>query len=281
MAIDAHAHLAGDFDWAALEALVESGRFEQVWLMDLSPCELRMPGFPDVASATQIMGVVERFPDVVVPFGYLDLREGPEIVARRRDEGFVGLKLYRPEHPCDDPRYFDHYAQAEELGMPILMHTGLLAKVARGDMAAGLSHGPENMRPSRLAAIAEAFPNLTLIGGHLGYPWLEETAANLYYHANVYNDLSGYRKDIEWLIRNLDRKCHDGTKRYFNHKILFATDTFYGSADANEEALKLLTFWELFLECVGGYYYRWGEPEEREKILRGNAAGIFVEKDGG
>jgi len=276
MAIDAHAHLSADFSWQALEALAASGRFEQVWLMDLAACELRMPGFPQVVgNRAGVLEVAHRFPGFFVPFGYLDLREGPDIVDRLKEEGFVGLKAYRPERPFDDPSYFEHYARAAEFGMPILVHTGILAKAPRNGIAPGLSHGAENMRPARLAGVAETFPSLTLIGGHLGWPWLEETALNLYYHPNIYHDMSGYREAVNWLMHNLDRKCNDGTKRYFNHKILFATDTFLGSEDANTEAIKILTFSELFLELIGGYYYRWGEPEEREKLLGDNARKIL------
>ena len=37
----------------------------------------------------------------------------------------------------------------------------------------------------------------------------------------------------------------------------------------------MINFWEFFLEVVGGYYYRWGEPEERVKILYGNARKLY------
>jgi hypothetical protein len=36
-----------------------------------------------------------------------------------------------------------------------------------------------------------------------------------------------------------------------------------------------MDFWELFMEMVGGNYYRWGEPEEREKIFYNNAKKIY------
>ena len=69
----------------------------------------------------------------------------------------------------------------------------------------------------------------------------------------------------------LDRRAHDGTERYFNHKIHFATDEFYGVKSSNDRALRLAKFWESYFEFVGGLYYRWGLPEEQEKFFRGNA----------
>lgn len=272
MIIDAHAHLCRQP--RNLESIVKSGRLEQVWLMDVSGCELSTNPF---ASEAEILRAAEDFPGFFIPFGYLDLRRTPDDIDRLKEKGFFGLKAYRPAKPYDANEYFPFYERAAALGMPILFHTGLLEKCPRDKMGPGLSCGPNNMKPAHLATIAAAFPDLILIGGHLGYPWLEETAQNLYYYPNIYHDLSGYRKDVEWLIKNLDRKCRDGNeKRYFNDKILFATDALcYGNEEGRRDAFKLMDFWELFLEMIGGNYYRWGEPEERGKILYGNAKKIM------
>jgi predicted TIM-barrel fold metal-dependent hydrolase len=275
MIIDAHAHLCSNP--TGLEQIVESNRLEQVWLMDVSGCELQTNAF---ASENEVLQAAKDYPDFFIPFGYLDLRKTPDDINRLKDKGFFGLKAYRPLKPYSAPEYFPFYARAAELNMPILFHTGLLEKCPMGKMGDELSFGPENMRPMHLAAIAAAFPDLTLIGGHLGYPWLEETAQNLYYYPNIYHDLSGYRKDVEWLIKNLDRKCTDDGKtlRYFNDKILFASDALcYGNEKGHQEAFKLMDFWELFLEMVGGNYYRWGNPEERAKIMCENAKKLYKE----
>lgn len=272
MIIDAHAHLCANP--AGLDRIVKSGRLEQVWLMDVSGCELQTNSF---ASENEVLQAAKDYPDFFIPFGYLDLRKTPDDISRLKDKGFFGLKAYRPLKPYSAPEYFPFYERAAELNMPILFHTGLLEKCPIGKMGDGLSFGPENMRPMHLAAIAAAFPDLTLIGGHLGYPWLEETAQNLYYYPNIYHDLSGYRKDVEWLIKNLDRKCSDGgALRYFNDKILFASDALcYGNEKGHQEAFKLMDFWELFLEMVGGNYYRWGNPDERTKIMYQNAEKLY------
>ncbi|MDD5728960.1 MAG: amidohydrolase family protein [Victivallales bacterium] len=273
MIIDAHAHLCSNP--AGLDEIAASGRLEQVWLMDVSGCELRTNPF---ASEAEVLQTAKDYPGFFIPFGYLDLRKTPDNIDRLKDKGFFGLKAYRPLKPYSDPEYFPFYERAAKLNMPILFHTGLLEKCPKGQMANGLSFGPENMRPAYLAAIAAAFPDLTIIGGHLGYPWLEETAQNLYYYPNIYHDLSGYRKDIEWLIKNLDRKCTDGdaSLNYFSDKILFASDALcYGNEKGHREAFRLMDFWELFLEMVGGNYYRWGNPEERAKIMGGNALKLY------
>ncbi|MBI4976648.1 MAG: amidohydrolase family protein [Spirochaetes bacterium] len=267
MVIDAHAHLqSGCTD---LDDIVESGLIESIWVMDLSDAHITYAPF---ASEAEVLTAAKRYPGFVVPFGYLDLNNGsPDSIDALRDKGFIGLKPYKPAKPYDHHDHFPLYERAAALGMPILFHTGIVSYGMPGEQNASLGHGCGTMRPSMLASIAEAFPELTIIGGHLGYPWLDETEMNLYYYKNIYHDLSGYRKDIEWFIRILDRKCHDGTKRYFNDKILFATDAMYGTPESNAAALRLVQYWQLFLEMIGGLYYRWGEPGERNKILRGNA----------
>ena len=44
-------------------------------------------------------------------------------------------------------------------------------------------------RPDRVAL---DFPELTIIGGHIGYPWTEEAIAVATKHENVYIDTSAY-----------------------------------------------------------------------------------------
>ena len=82
---------------------------------------------------------------------------------------------------------------------------------------------------------------------------------------------------VEWLIKNLDRKCNDGLPhRYFNDKILFATDALcYGEKNEYQNILKMISFWQLFLDVIGSNYYRWGQAVEREKIFYANARKIY------
>lgn len=274
MIIDAHAHLKKNPDLRSLETIITKRDLRQIWLMDVSGCGLSTREF---AGEHEILETAGRFPGICIPFGYLDLRKTPDHIDRLKDKGFFGLKAYRPLKPYDSPEYFPFYEQARKANMPILFHTGMVEKCPYGSMGVDMSYGPANMKPSHLSSIASAFPELKIIGGHLGYPWIEETAQNLYYYPNIYHDLSGYRKNIEWLTSNLDRKCNDGMPaRYFNDKILFATDAlYYGQEKENENILKIIDFWRLFLEMIGSNYYRWGEEAEREKILYGNAKKIY------
>lgn len=161
--------------------------------------------------------------------------------------------------------------------MPVLFHTGLVAKgPAWGIEKSKRSFGPINMQPQNLAAIAEAFPDLKIMQGHLGWPYIEQTEQNLYYYKNITCDVSGFRRCVGDLPSFFDKKCNDGSEslRFFNQKTLFATDQFYGAEADNAAALKIFEFWKLYFELVGSVYWRWGQKEETEKFFYSNAAEI-------
>ena len=274
--IDAHAHLV--HNPVGLDGLAESGEFEEIWLMDLSAIG-KLEGF-ELATQAELLEIMRRYPGFFRGFGFLDLdRATPAKVRELRDLGFEGLKPYKQLKPYDDFGYFPVYAEAAKLRMPILFHTGLIAPGEPFDGAPKRGFGSGNMRPEQLAGVAEAFPELSIVAGHLGWPYLAETEQNLYYYPNITGDISGYRKSIDVLPELLDRRAHDGTERYFNHKLHFATDEFYGLPENNAKALKLKTFWELWFEFIGGVYYRWGQPEERERFFFGNARKILHERE--
>lgn len=267
--IDAHAHLCHDAK--GIDMICESGVFEQIWLMDLSG--VVSLGAYQFATQEELLQAVKRYDGFFLAFGFLDLDKAvPDDISRLRELGFVGLKPYKQRKPYSDCSYFPLYERAQELRMPLMFHTGLIAKGAPyGGTAPAHAFGPENMRPIHLAAIAEAFPNLQIIAGHQGWPWMEEMEHNLYYYRNITGDVSGYLRSVPRLNEILDRHANDGTDRFFNEKLHFATDEFYGDEHCNARALRLAQFWQSYFEFVGGLYYRWGRPEEQEKFFHGNA----------
>lgn len=270
--IDAHSHLV--HNPVGFDEIVESGEFEEIWLMDLSG--VKQLGSIVLATEDEVLERVRRHPGVVRAFGFIDLdHDTPAKVRELRDKGFIGLKPYKQLKPYGDFDYFPIYAEAEKLRMPILFHTGLIAPSSRWDPAHPHAFGPENMRPTHLTGIAEAFPDLLIVQGHQGWPYMEETEQNLYYYGNIVGDISGYLRSVDRLREMLDRRAHDGTDRFFNDKLHFATDEFYGLPASNARALRLKKFWELYFEMVGGLYYRWGLPEEQEKFFRGNAVDML------
>ena len=267
--IDSHAHLCRHPE--GLDRLAGSGKYGQIWLMDLSPLG-HLCGF-ELASEAELLDVVRDFDGFFLAFGFLDLdRAVPDDLDRLREKGFCGVKPYKPLKPYDDPVYFPLYFRAAKLGLPILFHTGLIAKGASYDgRDVNHSYGSSHARPSCLAGIAEAFPDLFILNGHLGWPWIEEMEQNLYYYRNITCDTSGYRRSPERLTSIFDRRCADGSDDLFLNKIRFASDMFLGCEEENRKAQDILQFWKLYFELIGSVYYHWGSREGEEAFFYGKA----------
>mgnify|MGYP001344897321 FL=1 len=83
-----------------------------------------------------------------------------------KDHGFVGAHLYPHwfgEAP-DHRRYYPFYAKCAELGIPIQIQVGHSAQAFLPTVA----------QPMTLDRVAIDFPELKIIGIHIGYPWVEE-----------------------------------------------------------------------------------------------------------
>ena len=155
-----------------------------------------------------------RHDDLFVPVAVVDPDEmrGRDI-RRLHGLGYRGLKIIGTRLAYDDYKYFPLYEAAEELGLPILFHLGVIGggvdysithprrdakaaetlrrmrdmgRVMRRDVSA------MRMRPFHLDTIANNFPDLRIIGAHLGGTGnYEETASVARWRHNVLFDMSG------------------------------------------------------------------------------------------
>ena len=95
-----------------------------------------------------------------------------------KELGFIGAHLYphwfgeAPDHRI----YYPFYAKCAELGIPLQIQVGHSAQQFLATVA----------RPMTLDRVAIDFPELTLIGIHIGYPWTEEMISVAWKHPNVY-----------------------------------------------------------------------------------------------
>jgi len=169
--------------------------------------------------------------------GCVDLRKNPdppEKIDNLKEQGFAGLKVIYSYYPYNHEIYFPLYARAEKLGMPIIFHTGYLAQAGDGsDGKYGIDCN--NYRPYLFDKIARAFPNLKIIGAHLGKPHCDEAITMMMAHRNVYFDFSGGsgRKSAKLKIlkalspmtsdANMSDPAENPALRYFR-KLCFGTD---------------------------------------------------------
>jgi predicted TIM-barrel fold metal-dependent hydrolase len=141
-------------------------------------------------SNDEVAATVARAPDRLVGIGSVDLHRPMAAVRelRRcvRELGFVGVRLlpWLWGLPPDDRRYYPIYAECIELGVPFCLQVG----------HAGPLRPSEPGRPiPYLDHVACDWPELTIVGGHIGYPWTEEMLALARKYPNVYIDTSAYK----------------------------------------------------------------------------------------
>ncbi|MCC6382240.1 MAG: amidohydrolase family protein, partial [Dehalococcoidia bacterium] len=71
--------------------------------------------------------ILRKYPEIFIPVALVDPEEtGPEAVQHLFDMGYRGLKLIGTARNYDDPDYLPTYARAEQLGLPILFHMGVI-----------------------------------------------------------------------------------------------------------------------------------------------------------
>jgi predicted TIM-barrel fold metal-dependent hydrolase len=177
-------------------------------------CLLGSPG----EGNNNVEKAVERYPQLIVPFAMIAVDQTqPSDIGEFAERGFKGLKIINPRRNYDDTSYFPLYERAEKLGLVVLFHTGIsggmvdylqfpptdhdqVAELARG-MEANRRWQPESevdswygaarMQPIFLDGISVAFPELKIIGAHLGYGLYDSAAAVARWRRNVFFDISG------------------------------------------------------------------------------------------
>lgn len=176
--IDSHQHWRSAPDY--IPTLVKTYRARNAMACVLTP----------LASLDLLMAAAKRYPDVIIPYGYLDVdhpdaRAQLETFARA---GVKGIKMHRPKLDWDDFGYFPLYARMQELGLVALFHTGIVAGNGTGEPE---QSSMARMRPSFLHTLARSLPALRIQGAHLGNPWYDEAAEAARWSPNLYFDVTG------------------------------------------------------------------------------------------
>jgi uncharacterized protein len=109
-----------------------------------------------------------------------------ELERRVREQGFhaLGVSALADAIPASDRRYYPLYAKAVELNVPVRIYSSMSYAT---DRPYDLGH------PRHLDQIAIDFPELTIIGGLGGWPWVNEMVAIVRRHPKLYMDTSAHR----------------------------------------------------------------------------------------
>jgi uncharacterized protein len=166
-----------------------------------------------------------------------------------RELGFVGAHLYPHwfELAPDNAKYYPYYAKCCELDIPIMMQVGQNLIYQRDRRL------PSVARPITLDRVAIDFPELKLIGIHIGVPWVDEMIAMAWKHENVFigSDAHAPAYWPEAFVRYIDS--------YGQDKVIFGTDfpvLEFGKTLQQIDALNL-------------------RPVPKRKLLRDNVLRIY------
>jgi predicted TIM-barrel fold metal-dependent hydrolase len=246
------ADLAAGVTHERMLAMMDGAGIERALLIATKTGRLGLPGswhlpYEIVAEA------VRRHPERFSALAGLDPYEGMEGVRRLeravRELGFVGAHMYPHwfELAPDHAKWYPYYAKCVELDVPVQMQVGQ-----------SLIYTPEQRlrsvgRPIALDAVACDFPELKLIGIHIGIPWTEEMIAMAWKHPNVYIGCDAHSPKY-WPASFVQY-----VNTYGQDKVIFGTDfPVLDFARTREE-----------IEALGL------KEEPKRKLLRENALRIY------
>ncbi len=181
--------------------------------------------------------IVKQFPEKFIGFAGIDpLKKKKALSEIRRsfDLGLRGIAI-RPfmfKIPPSDKKMYPIYSICVELDIPVWFHISINYS----------TNTMEVERPIYLDIVAQDFPELKIIAGHGGWPWVNEMIAVAWRNPNIYIDIASYLpKYIGMKGTGWEPLIHYGNS-VLQDKILFgSTWLFMGMSikQLAEEVMKL------------------------------------------
>jgi len=168
----------------------------------------------EMISNDEVAAFVAQAPGRLIGVGSVDISHPMNAVREvRRCVTELGFKAIRVlpwlwELAPTDRRFYPVYAACCELRVPFctqIGHTGPLMPSEPG-------------RPIYLDQVALDFPELSIVAGHIGYPWTEEAIAVATKHENIYIDTSAYT------VRRYPTSLVEFMRGHGCQKVLFGTN---------------------------------------------------------
>jgi predicted TIM-barrel fold metal-dependent hydrolase len=199
----------------------------------------------------EVAEMVRRWPGRFVGVASVDLARPTDALRelRRcvRELGFRALRVlpWLWDLPPDHRRYYPLYAECVELGVPFCLqvgHTGPLCPSEPGRPIPYLDH------------VALEFPELVIVGGHIGYPWTAEMISLATKYPGVHIDTSAYKAS------RYPAELVDYLRGHGRRKVLFGSNhPAWPAAD-----------------CLAGLDTLKLDAETTELFLHGNAERVFA-----
>ena len=226
-----------------------------VGCMDAAGVEVGMlcawwgPGGPLITN-DEVAALVERWPQRFVGVASVDLSRPVEAVRelRRcvRDLGFRALRVvpWLWDLPPDDRRYYPLYTECVELGIPFCTQVGHTGPLCPSEPGRPIPY---------LDRVALDFPELVIVGGHIGYPWTAEIISLATKYPGVHIDTSAYR------ATRYPAELVEYLRGHGRRKVLFGSNHPAWPAG----------------ECLAGLDALGLDAETAELFLHGNADRVF------
>ena len=179
--------------------------------------DLRVAGSFEIPYA-MVAKICAKYPDRFSALAGVDPTRGMQglydLQQAVKKMGFVGAHFYphwfsmRP----DAAQMYPYYAKCCELGVPLMMQVGHNLVYSKERRL------PSVARPILLDQVAIDFPELTLIGIHIGVPWTDEMISMCWKHDNIFTAGDAYAP------KHWPGPFVHYAKTYGRHKVLFGTD---------------------------------------------------------
>ena len=199
-----------------IEKMEEAG-IEKAFLIAARAGRVGLPGCYHMPYSV-VADACAKYPERFYGLAGIDPFEGMNGVRAFEDAiknmGFVGAHLYPHwyELAPDHAKYYPFYAKCCELNVPIQMQVGQSMVYSQEYRTKSVG------QPIALDAVACDFPELKLIGIHVGIPWHDEMISMAWKHENIFIGCDAHRPKY-W-----PKSFIHYLNSYGQDKIIFGTD---------------------------------------------------------
>ncbi|MBL8720237.1 MAG: amidohydrolase [Myxococcales bacterium] len=194
-----------EFTLSALDAAKVDKGMVSAWWGPLGP----------MLENDQVAALVAAHPERLFGAASVDLHRPMEAVRElRRCVKTLGFKALRMlpwlwNLPPNDRRYYPLYAECCELGVPFCLQVGHTGPMMPSEPGRPIPY---------LDEVALDFPELVIVGGHIGYPWTVEMIALATKYPNVHIDTSAYKP------KRYPRELVEYLRGHGRKKVLFGSN---------------------------------------------------------
>ena len=170
---------------------MDAAGIERSFLIANRSGDLRVKGSVET-TYERVHEICQKWPDRFSGLAGIDPTRGMaglrELEVAIRDYDFIGAHLYPHWFglPPNHAKYYPYYAKCCELDISIMMQVGNCLVYQKDRRC------PTVAQPITLDQVAIDFPELILIGIHIGWPWHNEMIAMAWKHPNVYIGVDAY-----------------------------------------------------------------------------------------